>query len=428
MEWIHRFIAGFGGDPSNVTLFGESTGAADILSHLASSANQSKPLFHRAIVQSAIIESTPDLRTAQYYLSRIMSSLGVSTLDQLRAVDPEKLVSIEYPMRATDDGVFFRAGWKESTCPRDPNCCYLLPENGASSPRIPLPITRSTSRHASLSPVRSRAMSRSQIPPANPSHQPLIIGDCANESFPWSGPASHWNTTGVVRRLNAICQSLSKATALFRGYEISPQISHEDLVERVLELINDARVAWPTDCVAECAKRERDGKNVWRYVFDQEGPTRGVPHHGADLIYLFDNVPFSITLPSSPSDSELYFNDDPLEQLQDMEELKLKLQEDTLSDSTGISDEAEERWLDEEDDWPIPTVDDWNYNRVRDAMQERWICFAHGESPWNEDNVYVFVQREKSGKDRRPFLRKARRQTWKSALEPLGMPIVQKVV
>ena len=57
----------------------------------------------------------------------------------------------------------------------------------------------------------------------------------------------------------------------------------------MLELVNDARVAWPTECIAENAKREKHG--VWRYVFDQEGPTRGIPHHAADIMYLFDTVP-----------------------------------------------------------------------------------------------------------------------------------------
>ena len=50
MRWVRRNIASFGGDPDNVTLFGESAGGLDIHAHLASPL--AAGLFHRAIVQS----------------------------------------------------------------------------------------------------------------------------------------------------------------------------------------------------------------------------------------------------------------------------------------------------------------------------------------------------------------------------------------
>jgi len=51
LEWIHHYIQGFGGDPENVTLFGESSGAMDIVYQLLSAANQTRPLFSRAIIR-----------------------------------------------------------------------------------------------------------------------------------------------------------------------------------------------------------------------------------------------------------------------------------------------------------------------------------------------------------------------------------------
>jgi para-nitrobenzyl esterase len=51
LRWVQRNIAAFGGNPKNVTVFGESAGGQAILSLLASPA--SKGLFHKAIVQSA---------------------------------------------------------------------------------------------------------------------------------------------------------------------------------------------------------------------------------------------------------------------------------------------------------------------------------------------------------------------------------------
>lgn len=50
LTWVRDNIAAFGGDPGNVTIFGESAGAFDTVSMLA--APKAKGLFHRAIVQS----------------------------------------------------------------------------------------------------------------------------------------------------------------------------------------------------------------------------------------------------------------------------------------------------------------------------------------------------------------------------------------
>ena len=50
LEWVRDNIAAFGGDPANVTIFGESAGAWDVCTHVLSPA--SRGLFHRAISQS----------------------------------------------------------------------------------------------------------------------------------------------------------------------------------------------------------------------------------------------------------------------------------------------------------------------------------------------------------------------------------------
>ena len=55
LKWVRDNIALFGGDPKNVTIFGESAGGHNVLSLIAS--NKAKGLFHKAITQSGYTTS-----------------------------------------------------------------------------------------------------------------------------------------------------------------------------------------------------------------------------------------------------------------------------------------------------------------------------------------------------------------------------------
>ena len=78
LKWVKQNIAAFGGDPGNVTIFGESAGGMSVCAHLVSPG--SKGLFHRAAIQSGpcTLASTP-LTTAQTQGKALSKKVGCDT-------------------------------------------------------------------------------------------------------------------------------------------------------------------------------------------------------------------------------------------------------------------------------------------------------------------------------------------------------------
>ncbi|KAI0674604.1 carboxylesterase [Trametes maxima] len=424
MEWVYRYIQAFGGNPNNVTLFGESTGAGDILCHMNSATNEVAPLFQRAIVQSAIVDlEVPKLHQTGWQMSKLMSALRVQTIDDLRAVDPERLVALGASMRATDDGVFFRRSFAGSLVNADETVQHHHVEAHLGDSMV-VEIS-AHSHHLKVPHHHLHEKSRSHSRTRHASHQPVIIGDCGAESWLWSLPASLWTAAGAVKRIRAICQSLSKSNALLRAYDINSCTPADELPDRLMDLINDTRFAWPTDLIATSLRGERGGHGVWRYVFDQESPSRGVPHHAVDLMYIFDNVPLPSLPTTSPYDCTEPREDGYFFTPDSDSDFPISTAPTPCDDSDADDDGP---GYDYDADWAMPVVDDWTYARVRNAIQEQWISFAHGEAPWHEDKVYVFGPEGEVGeRSQRIFQARRRAQVWKEALEPLGMELVQKL-
>ncbi len=79
LEWVQRNIAAFGGDPGNVTVFGESAGALGVTTLLATPA--AKGLFHRAIAQSPPADWALDADTARRLARELLDEAGIDPAD-----------------------------------------------------------------------------------------------------------------------------------------------------------------------------------------------------------------------------------------------------------------------------------------------------------------------------------------------------------
>jgi para-nitrobenzyl esterase len=97
LRWVKSNIAAFGGDPGNVTVFGQSAGAMAIASLVASP--EAAGLFHRAISQSGAwmgLGMSPGMRTraqAEEVGLTAANDAGVATVEQLRAMSTDDVTA-----------------------------------------------------------------------------------------------------------------------------------------------------------------------------------------------------------------------------------------------------------------------------------------------------------------------------------------------
>ena len=87
LEWVRDNISAFGGDPDNVTIFGESAGGGSVLSLLAMPS--AVGLFQRAIIQSGATDLLLHREKAQLVTEAFARSAGLDTVD----VDALRLMS-----------------------------------------------------------------------------------------------------------------------------------------------------------------------------------------------------------------------------------------------------------------------------------------------------------------------------------------------
>lgn len=118
IAWVKRNIANFGGDPENITIFGQSAGGFSVVAQMCSP--KAKGLFQKGIIESIggmrpkypLNMSMPQVSLEQQEKEGIefFEKLGVKTLEEARALDAQyiedKFNECHYFWGAVTDGVF----------------------------------------------------------------------------------------------------------------------------------------------------------------------------------------------------------------------------------------------------------------------------------------------------------------------------------
>lgn len=241
LEWIQDNVEAFGGDPDNVTIFGQSGGGAKVLALMTSP--NAKGLFDKGIVQSGATETmgvsfnTQDSSTR--LTENILDILGISSenIEELQTVSADELqAAATQALQKTGEelqipaslGDAYSMDWEPVI---DGN---FLPTN---------PVTED-----------SFASAGADIP--------LLIGSNLNE---WTGffPADPIEVTDEL------------SDALQTAYPDKEGLTAEQV---------DTLIRLPMLKIMS-HKADQDGAPVYSYVF-----TYGNSHHGAEIPYVFDRV------------------------------------------------------------------------------------------------------------------------------------------
>lgn len=248
LQWVKRNIAAFGGDPNNVTIFGESSGGISVLTLAVTPSAQG--LFHKAIVQSGGGWYPPPGKTAAAEAAgettaRAAGAPAGATANQLRALPAQVVASAAADSQPYPDRT-------------------LLPE--------PQTIAIDAGRHVAV---------------------PLMIGSN-------SGEDSLLDYGGGMERAKAATKP-KDLRKLRRLYGLDP--AQDELAIRYS--LNDGLVAAPARWVARRWSRKAP---AYVYYFDHvdeaDRARRARASHGAEIYYVFETLGLQPADPPTPSPTD----------------------------------------------------------------------------------------------------------------------------
>ena len=263
LEWVKANISKFGGDPDNVTLFGQSGGGAKILTIMATPAAEN--LFHKAIEQSGAVElmgiTLPDQKASRRVAELTLENLGIS--------DVKKLKEVEYfTLRNAADKALAQA----------------QQEGFAISSWSPV----KDGDYIPADPVEGGF-------PEQAKNIPLLIGSCLNE----------WQTVPLFSGMAATQSDNKNFWDDSRiGAELKSKYGDkaDDVVKAFMKAYPNKKKAdalyvdtWLRTRAKKTMKikAEQNGAPVYAYVFTWETPIMGgyaMAYHCSELPFVFNNI------------------------------------------------------------------------------------------------------------------------------------------
>ncbi len=259
LEWVRDNIAAFGGDPGNVTIYGQSGGGRKVSIAMASPAAQG--LFHRGIVQSG-------------------SHLRLLTQEQ--AADLTEHLLRHFELGPGD-------ARRLQTLPMG----ELLKGNRA--------VAKATGRRFSPTIDHTVFDSHPWDPeaPALSAAIPMIVGTCRTELSNQVGNADpttlDLDDAGLAQRLESYVPKEDVADLVETFRRSSPGVGPSELFFN----ITTARGYWRDSVLQTEAKAAQGGAPVYSYRLMWRTPVEGgrrITPHSLDLPFVFDNVSKGVTM------------------------------------------------------------------------------------------------------------------------------------